>query len=72
MKQILLIGNPNCGKTTLFNRITGLNQKTSNLPGTTVEAYKGKINIQGEDYQIIDLLHFDHSYLKHPNNQCLG
>ena len=55
MKQILLIGNPNCGKTTLFNRITGLNQKTSNLPGTTVEAYKGKINIQGEDYQIIDL-----------------
>jgi ferrous iron transport protein B len=55
VKQILLIGNPNCGKTTLFNRITGLNQKTSNLPGTTVEAYKGKINIQGEDYQIIDL-----------------
>jgi len=55
VKQILLIGNPNCGKTTLFNRITGLNQKTSNLPGTTVEAYKGKIKIQGEDYQIIDL-----------------
>ena len=55
MKQILLIGNPNCGKTTLFNRITGLNQKTSNLPGTTVEAYKGEVNIGGEDYQIIDL-----------------
>jgi ferrous iron transport protein B len=55
VKQILLIGNPNCGKTTLFNRITGLNQKTSNLPGTTVEAFHGKVKIHGEEYKLIDL-----------------
>lgn len=39
--HIALIGNPNCGKSTLFNRLTGLRQKTSNLPGTTVEQKKG-------------------------------
>jgi ferrous iron transport protein B len=35
--HIALLGNPNCGKSTLFNRLTGLRQKTSNLPGTTVD-----------------------------------
>lgn len=36
-----LVGNPNCGKSTLFNRLTGLRQKTSNLPGTTVDRKQG-------------------------------
>ncbi len=54
-KRIALIGNPNCGKTTLFNRLTGLDQKTSNLPGTTVDSYKGKIKLNGEVVELIDL-----------------
>lgn len=43
-KRIALIGNPNCGKSTLFNRLTGLSQKTSNLPGTTVDSFEGKLH----------------------------
>jgi ferrous iron transport protein B len=55
MKRIALIGNPNCGKTTLFNRLTGLSQKTSNLPGTTVEAYIGKSYYHKEEITWVDL-----------------
>lgn len=55
MKRIALIGNPNCGKSTLFNRITGLGQKTSNLPGTTVEAFVGSTKNEGEDIEWVDL-----------------
>jgi Fe2+ transport system protein B len=36
-KLVAIIGNPNCGKSTLFNHLTGLNQKTANYPGVTVE-----------------------------------
>lgn len=53
--KIGLIGNPNCGKSTLFNRLTGLRQKTSNLPGTTVEASKGIIKTGKESVELIDL-----------------
>ncbi len=42
-KCIALLGNPNTGKSTLFNRLTGLRQKTSNFPGTTIEAHIGVI-----------------------------
>lgn len=52
-KRIALIGNPNCGKSTLFNRLTGLSQKTSNLPGTTVDSYEGKL--PGSNTTLIDL-----------------
>lgn len=55
MKRIALIGNPNCGKSTLFNRLTGLSQKTSNLPGTTVESTSGQVKIDGESIELIDL-----------------
>ncbi len=41
--MIALIGNPNSGKSLLFNRLTGLNQKVANFPGVTVQAKKGKI-----------------------------
>ncbi|MBM3938577.1 MAG: GTP-binding protein, partial [Sphingomonadales bacterium] len=54
-KRIAFVGNPNCGKSTLFNRLTGLTQKTSNLPGTTVEAFTGHVIINGEKTEIIDL-----------------
>lgn len=40
-EKILLVGNPNSGKTTLFNRLTGLNYKTANYPGVTVETKTG-------------------------------
>lgn len=42
--RIALLGNPNTGKTTLFNRLSGLRQKTSNFPGTTLEARVGRIH----------------------------
>ena len=40
-RRVALLGNPNTGKTTLFNRLTGLRHKTSNFPGTTLEARSG-------------------------------
>lgn len=52
-----LIGNPNTGKTTLFNRLCGLRHKTSNFPGTTQEARIGRVRMQagGPDVELIDL-----------------
>ena len=50
-----LVGNPNCGKSTLFNRLTGLTQKTSNLPGTTVEAMHGEIKVGQKTIHLWDL-----------------
>ncbi|MBT7657632.1 MAG: hypothetical protein HN568_04400, partial [Phycisphaerae bacterium] len=41
---VLLLGNPNVGKTTLFNRLCGLRSATANFPGSTVEARVGKSN----------------------------
>lgn len=54
LKKIGLFGNPNCGKTTLFNSLTGLRQKTGNFPGVTVDKKIGSFRIQGEDYQLVD------------------
>lgn len=54
-QRIALIGNPNCGKSTLFNRLTGLTQKTSNLPGTTVEASTGYVVSNTQKIALIDL-----------------
>lgn len=42
-RRVALIGNPNCGKTTLFNALTGLRQKVGNYPGVTVEKKEGRI-----------------------------
>lgn len=50
-----LAGNPNCGKTTLFNAVTGSNQYVGNWPGVTVEKKEGKINIGDTDATIVDL-----------------
>lgn len=47
--RVALIGNPNTGKTTLFNRLCGLRHKTSNFPGTTQEARVGEVKLRGSD-----------------------
>ena len=52
---IALIGNPNCGKTTLFNGLTGLHQTVGNWPGVTVERTIGECRYDGETFEIIDL-----------------
>ena len=54
MKKILLMGNPNVGKSVVFARLTGAKVIASNYPGTTVDFYKGKIKIGGETYELID------------------
>ena len=53
--KILLAGNPNCGKTTLFNRLTGSNQKTGNWPGVTVDKKTGTVNFASFTAEITDL-----------------
>ena len=50
-----LIGNPNCGKTTLFNALTGANLKVANWPGVTVEKKEGRTTWQGQDFYLTDL-----------------
>ena len=51
-----LVGNPNCGKSTLFNALTGSNQKVGNYPGVTVEKLEGTMYSQhGQALKIIDL-----------------
>ncbi len=53
MHTLMLLGNPNCGKTLLFNRLTGLRNKVANFPGVTVEIAKGRI-FDTANLQIID------------------
>jgi len=55
MKRILLMGNPNVGKSALFARLTGARVMSSNYPGTTVEYTSGKIKIGLEFMEIIDV-----------------
>lgn len=52
--KIALVGNPNCGKTTLFNTLTGSNQFVGNWPGVTVEKKEGKLK-KYKDVEIVDL-----------------
>jgi len=52
---IALVGNPNSGKTTLFNAITGSNQYVGNWPGVTVEKKEGKFKFEGNTYNVVDL-----------------
>ena len=49
------IGNPNCGKTTLFNAYTGANLKVANWPGVTVEKKEGRTMYKGQEFKLIDL-----------------
>ena len=51
---IALAGNPNCGKTTMFNRLTGANQRVGNWPGVTIDHKVGAIR-RMEDAELVDL-----------------
>ena len=54
--KVALVGNPNTGKSTLFNRLTGLNQKIGNFPGITVDKKTGFMKLEtGKGAEIIDL-----------------
>ena len=55
MNTIALVGNPNSGKTTLFNALTGTNQHVGNWPGVTVEKKEGTLNFKNKKYNIVDL-----------------
>ena len=52
---VALIGNPNCGKTTLFNQLTGLSKKTGNWSGVTVDSQYCAINYNELEYNLVDL-----------------
>ena len=53
--QVALAGNPNCGKTSIFNNMTGSRQHVGNYAGVTVEKKVGETKIDGHDIEIIDL-----------------
>lgn len=55
MTHVLLVGNPNCGKTTLFNALTGDNQRVGNWPGVTVEKKTGFFLVNNQRIEVTDL-----------------
>jgi ferrous iron transport protein B len=61
-RTIAVIGNPNSGKSTLFNRLTGLRQTTGNYPGVTVEKHSGIAQLENGAVELVDL----------PGIYCLG
>jgi ferrous iron transport protein B len=55
VNTLALVGNPNSGKTTVFNALTGSNQHVGNWPGVTVEKKEGKFKFNGKTYNVVDL-----------------
>lgn len=66
MRKIALIGNPNTGKTSVFNRLTGLNQHVGNFPGVTVDKKSGFIRGEKEQVELID---FPGTYSIYPHSE---
>lgn len=66
MTRVMLVGNPNAGKTSLFNRLTGARQKVGNWPGVTVERKEGWLNLGTDRIQLIDLPGIYSLELSHP------
>src|SRR5881409_3579014 len=56
VRHVAIAGNPNCGKSTIFNTLTGLRQKVGNYPGVTVEKKTGRFfGSHGEPMELLDL-----------------
>jgi ferrous iron transport protein B len=55
MTRILLMGNPNVGKSALFSRLTGVQAIVSNYPGTTISYTRGYMKLGGERAEVIDV-----------------
>ena len=53
--SVAVVGNPNSGKSTLFNRLTGLKQRIGNYPGVTVERHVGTLRVDGSATELVDL-----------------
>ena len=53
--KILLMGNPNVGKSAIFSRLTGVDVMVSNYPGTTIELKKGKMKLDDQMVEVIDV-----------------
>ncbi|MDQ8021310.1 MAG: Fe(2+) transporter permease subunit FeoB [Moraxellaceae bacterium] len=53
--RVALVGNPNCGKTTLFNALTGSRQQVGNWPGVTVERKSGRFTLDDMEVEVVDL-----------------
>lgn len=65
MKKVAVLGNPNTGKSSVFNLLTGLRQKTGNFAGVTVDTKMGHLHHDDEEYQIID---FPGTYSVYPRS----
>lgn len=55
MRKILLMGNPNVGKSVIFSHLTGVNVIASNYPGTTIEFTKGYLKVDDEKFEVFDI-----------------
>jgi ferrous iron transport protein B len=69
-KTLGLIGNPNCGKTTLFNALTGTRQRVGNWPGVTVEKKMGEYRHDDDVFEIVDLPG-TYSLISNPDGESL-
>ena len=67
---VVVAGNPNTGKTTIFNRLTGSDQKVANYPGVTVERHTATIAVAGFDGRIL-ARSTDEVYLHIFRNRCI-
>ena len=54
MRKIVLVGNPNVGKSVIFSQLTGARVMISNYPGTTVEFTRGELKTKAETFEILD------------------
>ncbi len=65
--KLALVGNPNTGKTSLFNKLTGLHKKIGNYPGITVNRVAGIFQL--DDGTLIELIDLPGTYSLHPNSK---
>ncbi|MFZ5801452.1 MAG: FeoB small GTPase domain-containing protein [Candidatus Omnitrophota bacterium] len=54
IKKLIIVGNPNVGKSAVFNRLTGKYATVSNYPGTTVEVSRATLKVAGQEFEVVD------------------